>query len=362
MNALSLRVKCAGDRAFRLDIDTHLEGDCVTAIYGPSGSGKSTLLDCIAGLRAPEPGSEIRFGKTCWHSDAHSLPAWERRIGYVFQDARLFPHMSVADNLRYGLQRAAHGDIAMPDICDWLDLEDLLQQWPSNLSAGQKQRVAIGRALLSQPQLLLLDEPLANLDSAASRQCLDALQNVTANLGIPMLYVSHDIEEVSHIADDIVLLDNGTLADQGPLLEMSCRLDTRLSREEQAAALLDATVVDHDTTFGLTQLHVEGQSMFVNLLAEQAGARYRVRIPARDVSLCRERPGATSILNILEVRIEEIEQSSGPRLLVRLRLGEQFLLARITRKSATDLSLAPGDTVCAQIKSAALLVAAGSGQ
>jgi len=157
VNALSLNVTCAGDRDFRLDITTTVHTDGVTAVYGPSGSGKSTLLDCIAGLREPEPGSEITFGQTSWHSDTRSLPTWQRRIGYVFQDARLFPHMSVADNLRYGMRRAASDDITMTDICDWLDLQALLPQWPSNLSAGQKQRVAIGRALLSQPQLLLLD-------------------------------------------------------------------------------------------------------------------------------------------------------------------------------------------------------------
>lgn len=360
MSALALELRCEGDGGFTLDIATTLDARGVTAIYGPSGSGKSTLLDCVAGLRAPAAGSAIRFGDALWHSDERSLPPWERRIGYVFQDARLFPHLSVEDNLLYGARRKGRGAVALADVCNWLDLEKLLPKSPANLSGGEKQRVAIGRALLSEPQLLLLDEPLANLDGAASRQCLAYLQTVAARARIPVLYVSHDIEEVSRIADHIVLLEQGRLVDQGPLLELSCRLDTRLSHEEQAAALLDATVAGHEPAFGLTRLDVEGQAIFVNLLDEQAGDSYRVRIPARDVSLCRERPGATSILNVLAVRIEEIEASDAPRLLVRLRLGEQFLLARITRKSATELALAPGDTVYAQVKSAALLVGAGA--
>ena len=360
MSSLSLRVRCTGDRGFHLDITTSLSADGVTAIYGPSGSGKSTLLDCIAGLRVPGAGSEICFGRETWHNDSHTLPTWKRRIGYVFQNGRLFPHLCVEDNLLYGARRARRNGISAQDVCRWLGLEKLLPQWPANLSAGQKQRVAIGRALLSQPQLLLLDEPTANLDSAASRQCLDALQRAAGRLEIPVLYVSHDIEEVSHIADHIVLLEQGSLVDQGPLLELSGRLDTRLSQEEQAAALLNATVTDHEAHLGLTRLDVGGQPIFVTLLNGKAGDHYRVRIPARDVSLCLEKPGATSILNILDVQVDALEQTQAPRLLVRLRLDNQYLLARVTRKSANELGLTPGRSVFAQIKSTALLVAPGS--
>jgi len=360
MGALELDVMCAGEQCFRLDMTCSIADKGVTAIYGPSGSGKSTLLDCIAGLRTPDAGSSIRFAGESWHGNGKAIPGWQRGIGYVFQDARLFPHLDVAGNLLYGAQRQQRGEgAALEDVCDWLSLNTLRRQKTTLLSAGERQRVAIGRALLSNPRLLLLDEPLANLDSAASRQCLDYLQQVTNRLRIPMLYVSHDIEEVGRIADHILLLENGQLRDHGPLLELSGRLDTRLSHEEQAAALLDAKVAEHEQEFGLTRLDVEGQSIYVNLLAEGAGQHHRIRIPARDVSICREHPRGSSILNILRVRIEEVETTSAARVLVRLGFGEQYLLARITRKSATELALQTGDEVYAQVKSAALLTALG---
>ena len=287
------------------------------------------------------------------------MPAWQRRIGYVFQDARLFPHLNVLQNLQYALaRRPPPGDIALDQVVEWLELEKLLPRATETLSAGQKQRVAIGRALLSSPRLLLLDEPLANLDHAARRQCLRCLQRLSDELRLPMLYVSHDIEEVSQLADQLVLLDRGRLVEQGSLLSLCSRLDTRLSHEEQAAAILTASVTRHDTHYGLTELAVDGHALFVNHLPHAPGQTRRVRIPARDVSVCRKRPQDSSILNILPVTVSEIEGTDAARLLLRLSLGSQFLLARITRKSAVELNLQVGDPIYAQIKSAALLMEA----
>jgi molybdate transport system ATP-binding protein len=243
-------------------------------------------------------------------------------------------------------------------VAEWLDLGELLSRPVNALSAGQKQRVAIGRALLCSPRLLLLDEPLANLDHAASRECLRCLQRLSGELQVPMLYVSHDIEEVSLLADHLLLLEQGRVMEQGSLLALCSRLDTRLSHEEQAAAILTASVSRHDTEFGLTELTVDGHSLRVNQLPLAPGQSRRVRIPARDVSVCRERPTDSSILNILPVTVTEIEETSGPRLLLRLKLGSQYLLARITRKSAVELALKAGDQVHAQVKSAALLMEA----
>jgi molybdate transport system ATP-binding protein len=234
----------------------------------------------------------------------------------------------------------------------------LISRTTDTLSAGQKQRVAIGRALLSSPRLLLLDEPLANLDHAARQGCLRCLQRLSDELRLPMLYVSHDIEEVSQLADHLVLLDRGRLVEHGSLLNLCSRLDTRLSHEEQAAAILTASVTRHDTDFGLTELAVDGHPMFVNHLSHAPGQERRVRIPARDVSVCRQRPQDSSILNILPVTLCEIEATDTARLLLRLSLGSQFLLARITRKSAMELNLQVGDPIYAQIKSAALLMEA----
>jgi molybdate transport system ATP-binding protein len=357
MNILGLTLTCRGDSGFDLQLDCELPLTGITAIYGPSGSGKSTLLDCIAGLRQPSGDSVIRVNDRVWHGPGVAIPPWQRRIGYVFQDARLFPHLNVQQNLDYALQRnPATGEITLEQVIVWLELDALLSRSTQTLSAGQKQRVAIARALLSSPQLLLLDEPLANLDHSARQQCLRCLQKLSSELRLPMLYVSHDIEEVSQLADQLVLLDRGRLVENGSLLSLCNRLDTRLSHEEQAAAIVTATVAQHDTNFGLTELSVDGHALFVNHLPHAPGQTRRVRIPARDVSVCRTRPQDSSILNILPVTVTEIENTDAARLLLRLSLGSQFLLARITRKSAAELKLQVGDPIYAQIKSAALLM------
>lgn len=357
MSGLALRLDCPGAENFRLQVDCRLPDNGVTAIYGPSGSGKSTLLDCIAGLRRPATGSEVRFRGERWQAGEYFVPPWRRRVAYVFQDARLFPHLNVQQNLDYAYsRRGPHAGPGRQQVVRWLELDDLLLRNPAALSAGQKQRVAIGRALLSAPQLLLLDEPLANLDHAASRQCLACLQQLAQQLDLPMLYVSHDIEEVTQLADHLVLLESGRVIDQGPVLELCGRLDTRLSREEQAAAILLGTIGRHDTQFGLTELEVEGQVLLVGYKEHTQGQKRRLRVPARDVSICRQRPDDSSILNILPVTLAGIEPEGEARVLLRLALGGQYLLARITRKSAVRLQLQAGDRLFAQIKSAALLM------
>lgn len=359
MTGLALRINCPGEQGFALRLDCVIPERGITAIYGPSGSGKSTLLDCIAGLRQPGPNSLIQFRGETWQEGEHCTAPWDRRIGYVFQDARLFPHLNVQANLDYALERSATpGNISTDQVIAWLQLENLLTSAPDMLSAGQKQRVAIGRALLSSPRLLLLDEPLANLDHAASQQCLGCLQRLGEELDLPMLYVSHDIEEVSQLADHLLLLDQGQLVDQGSLLELCSRLDTRLSHEEQAAAIAVGTISRHDEDYGLTELNLEDQPLYVRHLPQEPGQSRRVRIPARDVSVCLQRPLDSSILNILPVTLTEIESSGDARILLRLALGSQYLLARITRKSAADLHLQVGDKLFAQIKSAALLMEA----
>ena len=357
MNALSLRLDCPGEEGFRLQLECQLPDTGITAIYGPSGSGKSTLLDCIAGLRRPAAGGLVRFRGESWLAPGTFVPPWQRRVAYVFQDARLFPHLNVQQNLDYAASRRADkGGAGMDQVIAALALGDLLQRDPAGLSAGQKQRVAIGRALMSAPQLLLLDEPLANLDHAAAAQCLACLQQLARQLDLPMLYVSHDIEEVSQLADHLLLLEQGRVSDQGSLLELCGRLDTRLSHEEQAAAIVVGTIGRHDPEYALTELEVEGQTLLVGHRPEAPGQKRRLRVPARDVSVCRQRPLDSSILNILPVTLAQMEADGEARVLLRLALGTQYLLARITRKSANRLQLQPGDHLFAQIKSAALLM------
>jgi molybdate transport system ATP-binding protein len=358
VSILTLNLECRGEADFVLSLNTALHGNGVTGIFGSSGSGKTTLLDCIAGLRKAEPGSTVRWGDTLWQSDTEFLPTWQRQVGVVFQDGRLFPHLNVRQNLVYATQRRRSGDASIPDwgnVIEWLQLQQLLNRSPDTLSAGQRQRVAIARALLSSPQLLLLDEPMANLDRTARAQCIDCLQRVRSELDIPMLYVSHDIQELAQLADDLLVLENGRIVEQGAFSDISSRVDSSLAHAVNAAAIATATVIQHDSQYGLSRLDVEGQSLWINLIADPVGQQRRIRIPARDVSICCERPQATSILNILEVTLAEVEQTPEARVMLRLKLGDQFLLARLTRKSVDTLNLKPGDTLFAQIKSAALL-------
>ncbi|MFK7976501.1 MAG: molybdenum ABC transporter ATP-binding protein [Halioglobus sp.] len=361
MNNLQLDIRCNGSDHFLLEAKLSLPNHGITVLYGPSGCGKSTLLDCIAGLREPLEGSRIRIGESEWVTGAKTTPPWERNLGYVFQDARLFDHLSVRANLEYAIKRRSQGikEVALEDVAEALQLKPLLSRKPGTLSAGQKQRVAIARALLRAPSLLLMDEPLANLDHRAKHSIANALKTISAKWQLPILFVSHDIEEVSQLADYLVLMDEGKITEHGQALELSNRLDTRLSHQEQAAAIITGTVSAQDDTFSLTQIAAEDQILNVAKLSLPLKAPCRIRIPARDISLCRTQPHDTSILNILAVVVDEIEQTNEPRLLVRLALGRQFLLARITRKSIVELDIKVGDELFAQIKSVALLLEAG---
>jgi len=353
---ISLNLSHTGDNGFSLRIKCKLPASGVTAICGPSGSGKTTVLNAVAGIQPASGNSTILFGNEQWQNGTQITPPWKRKIGFVFQDARLFSHLNVRQNLEYAIKR--RGDTLQPsfdEIVDWLNLNELLNRLPERLSAGQKQRVAIGRALLCGPRLLLMDEPLANLDHAARSECLHYLQRLRGELDIPILYVSHDIEEVSQIADQLLLLNNGRLEAQGSLIDLCSRLDTRLSHEEHAAAIVTGVIQGQDTEFGLTEIQIDQQTLLVNHLEAPPGQQQRIRIPARDVSICRARPLDSSILNIIPVKLLEIEATGGSRVLLRLSLGDQYLLARITRKSAQALKLTVGDKIFAQIKSAALL-------
>jgi molybdate transport system ATP-binding protein len=356
MNTLQLQLDYDLDGSFNLTIDCHIPATGITAIFGPSGCGKTTLLHCIAGLKKAQKDSLIRFAQSDWQSSSQFVPPWLRRIGFVFQDARLFPHLTVLQNLNYAVdRRASDSRISLQDVVQWLQLTPLLERPPERLSGGQIQRVAIARALLCAPQLLLMDEPLANLDHSARQECLHYLTALRNNVDLPILYVSHDMEELSQIADHLVLMEQGRIVQQGPLLALCSRLDTSYSEQEQAAAILEGTVTRHDEEFELTEIDVAGEIIYVSHLPVEFGAQQRLRIPARDVSVCKEKPTDSSILNIVAVKIAEITLSTSGRTLLRLSLGDQYLLARITQKSAQQLQLKVGDKVFAQIKSVALL-------
>lgn len=343
---------------FELDVDFELPAHGITALYGQSGAGKSSILRCIAGLERQGIGT-IRFGDHEWQATHKQvfLPPEQRAVAYVFQDNRLFPHLNVVDNLQYALRRrfAAHGP-SIAAVVDQFGLSTLLGHYPVHLSGGEARRVALGRAALSAPQLMLLDEPLSGVDQSRKNDMLLAIRQLQQQLACPMLYISHHIDEVSQIADHLMLLEAGKIVNHGPLIELCSRIDVTLAHEQDAAAILQCRVVGNDADFALTEVSCgDVQRLFVSNRQLQPHQLVRIRVPARDVSIALSRPQDSSILNILKTQIDALEDTHSSRVLLRLRIGEQSLLARITRKSVQQLGLRVGMSVYAQIKSVALL-------
>jgi molybdate transport system ATP-binding protein len=348
---VSIEHRFDGGIALRLNIRTPLAG--VTAVFGPSGSGKSTLLDAIAGLRPELDSVRVRVGEESWQDDGHSLAPWERAVAYVSQAPALFPHLSVDGNLDFALRRARGSGPTKRDVVELLDIGELLHRRPDTLSGGEQQRVALARALLRHARLLLLDEPFSGLDRRAAATNLSRLLQGQRELHLPMVFVSHQLEEVQAIADRVLLIEEGEIRNQGELLDLAGRLDTTLAAGESAAAILTVEPEAVDSDYGLMALKLDGHQIWVPAVA---GARpRRLRVPARDVSVCRERPRDTSILNILPVELAELRDVGPAHSLLRLKLREQFLLARITRRSRDELALKAGDRLFAQVKSTALL-------
>jgi molybdate transport system ATP-binding protein len=341
--------------AFALDVATALPMRGITALFGRSGSGKTTLLRCIAGLeRLP---ARVRFNETVWQDERQFVPAHRRSIGYVFQEPSLFPQHDVRGNLRYALDRRPKQEHApgFDQVVSLLGLEGLLSHRPAQLSGGQRQRVAIARALLAAPQLLLMDEPLSSLDEASKFEILPHLERLHDALSIPVLYVSHSLAEVMRLADDLVLLEAGRILANGPLQALLTRVDLPLGEAELGGTVVQGRIEVQDDADHLSLVSISGGRLAVSARALPVGRRVRVRIDARDVSLALEPPRQSSILNVLAARVLELHQEADPALtLVRLQVGQDVLLARVTRRSATQLQLAEGKEVFAQIKSVAL--------
>lgn len=339
---------------FELPVSLALPDKGITVIFGPSGTGKTSLLRAIAGLDH-HADAEIHMADTTWQSGKLFVPVHRRKLGYVFQDHNLFPHLDVRGNLRFAAKRAGASNEQMERLIATLDLTPLLQRMPAQLSGGEQQKVAIARVLLLQPRLLLLDEPLSAVDENFKQAFLPQLKRLLNELAIPTLYVTHASTELGQLADNLVLFRSGASPISGPANDMLTDLGHELARRTDAEALLDATVVGIDPEFGLSLLDCGGGMMQVGGEGLALGQQVRLRIMAQDVSLALQRPGASSILNILPVTIMAVEQLSTHQCVVRLQLGDQVLLARLTRKSAHHLRLAPGTGVYAQIKSVAVL-------
>jgi molybdate transport system ATP-binding protein len=280
-------------------------------------------------------------------------------LGYVFQEASLFPHLSVRANLEYGYKRISPAErkVQLEQVVEWLGLSKLLGRGdPHGLSGGERQRVAIGRALLTSPRILLMDEPLSALDTNSKQDILPYLERLHRELDIPVIYVSHALDEVARLADHLVLLDQGSVIASGAIGETLARLDLPTAHLDDAGAVIEAEVARHDEAYHLTQLDFPGGHLWVGKVDQPFGVRVRARVLARDVSIATQAPQGTSINNILNARIDEIRDEGSDKVMVRMKVGNsRVLLSRITRRSRDNLGLVVGMYVCAQIKSVALM-------
>ncbi len=338
---------------FRLEVD-FAAGPGVTALFGPSGSGKTSVVDMVAGLARPEAGRIAAGGRVLFESAAGiDLPPERRRVGCVFQDARLFPHLSVRSNLDFGRRRLpeAARSVGFDDVVEVLGIGPLLDRRPGRLSGGEKQRVAIGRALLASPQLLLMDEPLAALDAPRKDEVLPFIARLARHFRLPILYVSHAMDEVLRLADTLVLMDQGRVAASGTVEDLLARPDLRpFTGRVDAGAVLGATVAAHDDSYGITRLVFAGGTLLVGRVDIPVGGGVRVRIHARDVAIATERPERVSIRNVLAARVRSVAGTEGHLVDVMLDCGGCRLWSQITRQGQAQLGLKPGMEVFALIK------------
>jgi molybdate transport system ATP-binding protein len=342
---------------FSLDVDLRLPGRGVTALFGPSGCGKTTLLRCMAGLTRA-PGGRLLVQGQVWQDDRQFLPTHQRPLGYVFQEANLFAHLSVRANLAYGQTRVPVAQRRVPweHAVALLGIGHLLERQPPALSGGERQRVAIARALLTSPRILLMDEPLAALDVARKHEVLPYLERLHRELDIPVLYVSHAPDEVARLADHLVVLDAGRVLAAGPLGATLARLDLPIRLGEDAGVVLNAVVAERDTAWHLMRVEFPGGSLWVRDAEHALGQPVRVRILARDVSLALLPSTDSSIQNSLLAVVDELASDDHPALaLARLHIGPSPLVARLTHRAANHLGLQVGQAVWVQIKAVALV-------
>jgi len=345
---------------FELDVAFQAPTPGTTVLFGRSGAGKSMIVSIVAGLVRPAV-CQIAIDDTMLEdTEQHNfIPPERRRIGLVFQNARLFPHMSVAANLRYGLRRAPQGAIRFDDVIGLLDIAPLLDRRPHTLSGGEQSRVAIGRALLSQPRLLAMDEPLAALDAQRKAEILPYLARLKQALQLPILYVTHALDEVGRLADTLVLIRDGRVLGAGPLEQMLARGDLPLAERDDAGAVMSARIIRHDLGRELSELEAGGRRLLVPLMRQAPGTHVRVRIPAREVILAAEAPKGISVQNVIAGTVRGVVPDPGRRAaMVEVALDGAALLARITPDAVTRLHLIPGSPVLALVKSVAIEILA----
>ena len=354
-----LRVELRKRRGdFALDVEFHASVPGVTALFGRSGCGKTTLISLLAGLLSPDSGL-VKVGDDVLvdTSRHYELDVWHRRIGVVFQDARLFPHLSVSGNLQYGARRARDGGpapVSFDDVVTMLGLGAMLARRPHELSGGERQRVALGRALLARPRLLLLDEPLASLDLARREEVLPYLERMRDALSIPIIYVSHQFDEVLRLATRVVLLDAGRVAADGDLATVSRHPALRAIVGPDAVGAVMAGYVESTDDAGLTVVRVGDARLVVDEPAA-LGQRIQIQVLARDVIVATERPAGLSVRNAVAARVVSVTPDVGRAVLVELEVGpDAMLLARITARASQELGIAAGKQVWALMKAVSL--------
>ncbi len=351
--SIECRFKITNDN-FSMDFDLSIPLKGVTVIFGPSGSGKTTLLRALSGLE--KNNGYLKVGDVIWESDKQLLPTHQRSIGYVFQEPSLFKHLSVKRNIEYGYKRSKMtNQSVMDEAIALLQIDHLINRKVVDLSGGERQRVAIARALSSAPEILLMDEPLASLGEQHKREILPFLELLPLKLNIPIIYVTHSIDEAAYLGDHLVLLEEGKVSASGEITDMLTRLDLTLSHGERAASIIKAVVSKYDEKYNLTHIDFSGGQFVIPRKQLSKGERVRLRIEARDISLTIHRQSDTSILNIIPVTIEAIADEGKAQVQIRLIAGSDLLLSCITRKSAEQLDLKVGKKLYAQIKSVALL-------
>lgn len=344
---------------FNVDAEFAIPEKGVLGIFGQSGAGKTTLLRCVAGLEAKVKGRIVVNGET-WLDDRKNLSSQQRNIGYIFQESRLFPHLTVAKNLVYGADRrpsrhsAKDTNIDREQLLELLNLRHLLARYPFQLSGGEKQRVAIGRALLKNPQMLLLDEPLASLDDRRKREILPFLDKLHEQLSIPMLYVSHSMEEVSRLCDHLLVMEQGVIKFAGSIRDALISAASPLATSENSMALLEGNVSKQEKDFQLSTVHTVNGNAFQVQGVLPIGQHVRLRVQASDVSLTRTAAIDSSILNIIEGVVLAVIEQQGAHVLLQLDINNDILLARITRKSYQFLNLDINEKVFVQIKAVSI--------
>ena len=342
-----------GTRLGDFSVDANIKADAgVTALFGPSGAGKTTLVNMLAGLLRPERGHIIVQGEILFDREQGiDIPPEARGIGYVFQESRLFPHMSVAANLNYGRRQDA---VNFDAVVDLLALGPLLKRRPNSLSGGERQRVAIGRALLAAPRLLLMDEPLVNLDAPRRSEILPFIEDLRREFALSIVYVSHNMDEIIRLADQLVVMAEGTVVANGPVAEITSRLDLRpLTGRWDAGSVIDTVVAEQDERDFLTRLSFKGGNLWLPRLDLAIGTSLRIQVRARDVSIALIPPADISILNVFAGEVIEVGEDDGPQVDVLLDIGAP-LWARITKRSQRELDIAPGRMVHAMIKAMAV--------